>query len=160
MFSFGHELWLKSCTTAYEEILYTSTKGQLISKAIYGLLTSPKKRTDEFVLFAFLLFTANKSNSSVRFLGESTAWQFAFKIKWPLHSSALFWVDSWLIALTSLMKNYQKRGGGQWAYYSTTFWLTQKKWTKWPWPKKCMGSNIYKIEPPPKKSGQTALKWE
>ena len=28
-------------------------KGQLISKAIYGLLTSPKKRTDEFVLFAF-----------------------------------------------------------------------------------------------------------
>ena len=31
-------------------------KGQLISKAIYGLLTSPKKRTDEFDLFAFLLF--------------------------------------------------------------------------------------------------------
>ena len=26
---------------------------QLISKAIYGLLTSPKKRTDEFDLFAF-----------------------------------------------------------------------------------------------------------
>ena len=55
------------------------SKGQLISKAIYGLLTSPKKRTDEFVLFAFLLFTANKSNSSVRFLGESTASQSAFR---------------------------------------------------------------------------------
>ena len=53
-------------------------KGQLILKAIYGLLTSPKKWTDEFVLFAFLLFTANKSNSSVRFLGESTARQSAF----------------------------------------------------------------------------------
>ena len=53
-------------------------KGQLISKAIYGLLTSPKKQTDEFDLFAFLLFTANKSNSSVRFLGESTARQSAF----------------------------------------------------------------------------------
>jgi hypothetical protein len=26
MFSFSHELWLKSCNTAYEEILYTSTK--------------------------------------------------------------------------------------------------------------------------------------
>ena len=51
----------------------TDTKGQLISKAIYGLLTSPKIRTDEFDLFAFLLFTANKTNSSVRFLGESTA---------------------------------------------------------------------------------------
>ena len=49
------------------------SEGQLISKAIYGLLTSTKKRTDEFVLFAFLVFTANKSNSSVRFLGESTA---------------------------------------------------------------------------------------
>ena len=30
-----------------------NVKGQLISKAIYGLLTSPKTRTDEFVLFAF-----------------------------------------------------------------------------------------------------------
>ena len=55
-----------------------SFKGQLISKAIYGLLTSPKKRTNEFVLLTFLLFTANKSNSSVRFLGESTARQSAF----------------------------------------------------------------------------------
>ena len=53
-------------------------KGQLISKAIYGPLTSPKKQTDEFVLFAFLLFRANKSNSSVRFLVESTTRQSAF----------------------------------------------------------------------------------
>ena len=58
--------------------IYHISKGQLISKAIHGLLTSPKKRTDEFVLFAFLLFMANKSNSSVRFLGESTAGQSAF----------------------------------------------------------------------------------
>ena len=42
-------------------------------------LISPKKRTDKFVLFAFLLFTANKSNSSVRFLGESTTRQSAFR---------------------------------------------------------------------------------
>jgi hypothetical protein len=54
------------------------TKGQLISKAIYGLLLSPKKRMDKFVLFDFLLFTANKSNSSVHFLGESMARQSAF----------------------------------------------------------------------------------
>ena len=53
-------------------------KGQLISKAIHGLLISPKKRMDEFVLFALLLFTANKSNSSVCFLGEFTARQSAF----------------------------------------------------------------------------------
>ena len=54
-------------------------KRQLISKAIYGLLlTSPKKRTDEFVLFAILLFTANKQNSFIRFLGESMARQPAY----------------------------------------------------------------------------------
>ena len=53
-------------------------KGQLISKAIYGLLTSPKKRTDEFVLFAFLLFPANNANMSVHFLGESTNLLFDF----------------------------------------------------------------------------------
>ena len=54
-------------------------KGQLILKAIYGMLTSPKKQMDEFDLFAFLLFTANKSNSFVRFLGKSTARQSAFQ---------------------------------------------------------------------------------
>ena len=55
------------------------TKGQLISKPIYGLLTSPKKRTDEFDLFAVLLFTANKSNLFFRFFGESMARQSAFR---------------------------------------------------------------------------------
>ena len=60
------------------KIIEVLIKGQLISKPIYDLLTSPKKRTDEFDLFAFLLFTANKSNSSVRFFGESTARQSAF----------------------------------------------------------------------------------
>jgi hypothetical protein len=48
-------------------------------KAIYGLLTSPKKQTDEFALFGFLLFTENKSNLSVRLFGESTARQSAFQ---------------------------------------------------------------------------------
>ena len=55
------------------------TKGQLISKADWHAIDSPKKQTDEFVLFAFLLFMANKSNSFVRFLGESTARQSAFR---------------------------------------------------------------------------------
>ena len=53
-------------------------KGHLISKAIYAMLTSPKKQTGEFDLFAFLLFTANKSHLSVCFLGESAARQSAF----------------------------------------------------------------------------------
>ena len=49
----------------------TLSKGQLISKAIYGLLTFPKKRTDKFVLFALLLFTANKSSQIRSFFGRS-----------------------------------------------------------------------------------------
>jgi hypothetical protein len=54
------------------------SKGQLISKADWRSIDSPKKRTEEFVLFAFLLFSANKSNLSVCFLGESTVCQSAF----------------------------------------------------------------------------------
>ena len=57
---------------------YALTKGQLISKADRRAIDSPKKQTDEFVLFAFLLFTANKSNSFVCVLGESTARQSVF----------------------------------------------------------------------------------
>ena len=56
-----------------------TTKGQLISKADWHAIDSPKKLTDEFVLFAFLHFRANKLNLSVRFLGESTARQSAFR---------------------------------------------------------------------------------
>ena len=59
-------------------IILDPPKGQLILKPMYGLLTSSKKRMDEFDLFAFLFFTENKSNSSVRFLEESTARQSAF----------------------------------------------------------------------------------
>ena len=53
-------------------------KGQLNSEANWHAIDSPKKGTDEFVLFAFLLFTANKSNLSVRFFVGSTARQSAF----------------------------------------------------------------------------------
>ena len=57
----------------------SAAKGQLISKADWRGIDPPKKRTDEIVLFSFLFFTANKSNSSVCFLGESTARQSAFQ---------------------------------------------------------------------------------
>ena len=56
----------------------TATKGPLISKADLRAIDSPKKRTDEFVLFAFLILTANKSNWSIRFLGESMVRQSTF----------------------------------------------------------------------------------
>ena len=45
-------------------------KGQLISKADWRAVDSPKKQTDEYNLFAVKSKKANKTNSSVRFLGE------------------------------------------------------------------------------------------
>ena len=47
------------------------SKGQLISKAIYGLLTSSKKRTDEFDFFPFLLFIAEEVKFVRSFFGRS-----------------------------------------------------------------------------------------
>ena len=47
-----------------------NTKGHLISKAIYDLLTSSKNERIWFDLFAVKSKKANKSNSSVCFLGE------------------------------------------------------------------------------------------
>ena len=44
------------------------TKGQIKPKADWRVVDSPKKRTNRFVLLAFLLFTANKTNSYVCFL--------------------------------------------------------------------------------------------
>ena len=46
-------------------------KGLLISKADWRAIDSPKKQTNEFVLFAFLLFTANKQIRLFVFLGEN-----------------------------------------------------------------------------------------
>ena len=55
-------------------------KGQLISKADWRPIDSPKKRMDEFDLFAVKSKKANKTNWFVRFLGESMGRQSAFKI--------------------------------------------------------------------------------
>ena len=48
--TFGTESSIK---TLEWDLYLILSKGQLISKAIYDLLTSPKKRTDEFVSFPF-----------------------------------------------------------------------------------------------------------
>jgi hypothetical protein len=56
----------------------TFTKGQIKLKADWRAIDSPQKQTNEFVLFAFLLFTVNKTSLLVHFLGESTARQSAF----------------------------------------------------------------------------------
>ena len=43
-------------------VLKSASKGQIKPKADWHIIDSPKKQTNEFVLFAFLLFTVNKTN--------------------------------------------------------------------------------------------------
>ena len=45
-------------------------KGQLISKAIYGLLTSPKKQTDDFVSLAFFTLHGKQIKFICLFFGR------------------------------------------------------------------------------------------
>ena len=58
--------------------LWHCTKGEIKPKADWRAVDFSKKRTNKFVLFAFWVFTANETNSFVRFLGESTARQSCF----------------------------------------------------------------------------------
>ena len=53
-------------------------KGQLISKADLRAVDSPKKRTNALVFFDMKSKKATKTNSFVRFLGESAASQSVF----------------------------------------------------------------------------------
>ena len=53
------------------------SKGQIISKRFFLAEDSPKKQTKTSRILV-------KTNSFVRFLGESSAWQFGFEINWPL----------------------------------------------------------------------------
>ena len=54
------------------------------SKADWRAVDSSKKQMEEFVLFAYLLFTAKKNKSSIRFLGESDWCNLLFGFIWPL----------------------------------------------------------------------------
>ena len=75
-------------------------KGQIKSKADWRALDSPKKQTNKFVLFAFLLFTANKTNSSIYLWKNLRRAQTTFNFIWPLvklqlkslhHEKLYFW---------------------------------------------------------------------
>ena len=89
---------LYSCQISWKQ----PAKGQLILKADWRAIDSPKKRTDEFVLFAFLLFTANKSNSYIQFLGESMARQSAIGFIRPLE--LVFVAEQWIWKLQKIQQ--------------------------------------------------------
>ena len=63
-------------------IIKDSTKGQIISKCLFGIFNffQKQKKTPRIVV---------KMNSFVRFLEEFMAWQFAFEINWPLRHEIL-----------------------------------------------------------------------
>ena len=68
------------CMLLTEFFFQVCVKGQLISKAIFQAVDSPKKRTDEFPFFDLKSCYVVKSNAVRSFFGESTAWKFAFEI--------------------------------------------------------------------------------
>ena len=74
-------------------LFFLMAKGQLIAKADWRAIDSPKKQTDEFDLFAVKCRKTNKTNASIRFLGESMARQSAFEINWPLPRSWLSYLS-------------------------------------------------------------------
>ena len=65
------------------------SKGQLISKAIYGLLNSYEKQTDEFD-FPFYSSQQKKSNLSVHFLEEVSRTWIAFEINWYVFTNSKY----------------------------------------------------------------------
>ena len=84
LFIFKSHLKFRYCEKAIKfEKIYVPhflklLKGQLISKADLRAVDSPKKRTNELVFFDMKSKKATKTNSFVRFLGESTARKSAY----------------------------------------------------------------------------------
>ena len=70
--------------------LFRQFKGQIKPKADWSVVDSPKKRKNESVLFTFLLFTANKTNLFVRFLGESMERPICFQFYLTFNMSWIF----------------------------------------------------------------------
>ena len=70
--------------TVYRTESVALSKGQLILKANFQAVDSPKKQTNGVWLYYVTTLQVKKGNSSVHFFGESMAWKFAFEINWPL----------------------------------------------------------------------------
>ena len=83
--------WLQGHNVAHFDFdivfFATFTKGQIKPKPDWRAVDSPKKRTNKFVLFAFLLFTVNKTNSCFVFWEHLQSARTAFGLIWPLENS-------------------------------------------------------------------------
>ena len=80
-----HTTYRQIVSNAQISSVLIHTKGQLISKCLFGIFNCPKKWTKKFD------FTTNYGTSSrivfVRFLGELMTTKRHFEINWPLRES-------------------------------------------------------------------------
>ena len=88
------------------QMCYTNvwTKGHIEPKARRAV-DSSKKRTKEFVLFAVKSKKGNKTNLFLRFLGEPTVRQSAYRFNWPLEKISLFFLGGRFEDIIRTFKN-------------------------------------------------------
>ena len=73
--------------------LSLSTKGQLISKAIYGVLDSPKKTNEKDLTWYIIVVTSQIFSFFCSFFfGEVRKTKIAFEIIWPLSIDKNDWM--------------------------------------------------------------------
>ena len=77
----------KKCSWFASQHLKLCSNGQSISKAIYGLLTSPKKWTDEFIFVCFFTLHRKKKQIRLKVFWENL-WlaNLLFGFIWPLQN--------------------------------------------------------------------------
>jgi hypothetical protein len=102
-------------------------------KADWRAVDSPKKRNQRIRFVRFLLFTANKTNSFIRFLGESTASPNCFQF-YLFNSISFFLFDKfewicllWPIYATHYITNFRKSIGIDGLEES---WIKKRRWKK------------------------------
>ena len=78
--NFEQKIILLTCNNTIRKmnLCFTTPKGHIKPKVDWHSVDSPKNCTNEFVLFAFLLFTPNKTNLFVCFLRESMTRELCF----------------------------------------------------------------------------------
>ena len=110
----------------------SAIKGQLISKAIYGLLTSPKKWKDEFVLLFYSSWQTNRICPFVFWENLRLA-NLLFDLIWPLASYMTthgfqFLILPWDTYAVLIVTTKEERSGGivDWPFMLLTLMLCRE----------------------------------
>ena len=73
--------WIKIAANHYKTVMPCPSKGQLISKCLFGVFNFFQKMNENKLTWGIIVV---KSNSFVRFLEETSAWKNYFEFVWPL----------------------------------------------------------------------------